>query len=193
MGRAAGGFLILCFAAIVASASTAAPGRTVVHRFHAFKDGRVAPGVHVLRNAKGYCWTTSDLESRRYTWRCFERNLILDPCFSPTRHASFALCPSEPWSENVLRLQLTRPLPSWQPFVNNKGLPVGVRTTTGKRCARSSGAAGEIARKPITYQCKGGGLLVGFAHRGTRVWTISFASGFKARRLRRVGITDAWW
>ena len=55
-----------------------------MHRFHGFENGKIAPGVHVLRTAHGYCWEPSAVESRRYAWRCFKGNFILDPCFSMT-------------------------------------------------------------------------------------------------------------
>lgn len=192
MRRAVAGFAILCSAAIAASASSAGSGRTVVHYFHGFRAGAIAPGVHVTRTAKGYCWTQSSLEGRRFAWRCFKRNYILDPCFSSARHAHFVLCPTKPWSDDVIRLRLTRRLPGWESRVFNQGLPVGVWTTTGKRCVHSSDATSEIRRKPITYQCPHGGLLLGFVRRGTRLWTVQYLSSYKAK-LTRVGITDAWW
>jgi hypothetical protein len=193
VGRAAASLLILCSAAIVASASTAASGRTVVHDFHAFRGGKVAPAVHVTRRARGHCWETSGVESRRYAWRCFKGNDILDPCFSATRHARFVLCPTELWSDDVVRLQLTRRLPAWKHFGYSKSLPVGAWTTDGVQCVHSSGATSTIEGKPITYECSGGGVLAGSAKRGTRRWTIWYAPSPQAKHLTRVGITDAWW
>jgi hypothetical protein len=184
---------ILCAAALAAAASASGSGHTVVHYFQAFSDGKIAPHVQAVRRAPGYCWETSGVESRRYAWRCFKGNVILDPCFSSTRHANFVLCPTEPWSEDVVRLRLTRRLPRWQHSTYHKSLPVGLWTATGKHCVHSSGATSDIEGKPITYECRGGGVLVGFARRATPVWTISWAPSFKAKRLTRVGLTDAWW
>jgi hypothetical protein len=193
--RAAVVAVILGSCAIVASVetSTASSGRTVVHYFHAFRNGEIASGVHVLQTARGYCWETSGVESRRYAWRCFRGNYIHDPCFSSTKHSRFVLCPVEPWSSNVVRLRLTRPLPGWSLYRSAAQLPVGIWTTTGKRCAHSSGATSEINGKEITYECVGGGVLAGLANVGATTWTIWYASSFKARHLTRVGITDAWW
>jgi hypothetical protein len=185
--------LVLATAAVAVPVSTAGSQGTVVHRFHPFSGGKIASGVHVAQTRRGYCWTTSNVESRRYAWRCFQGNFIHDPCFSAGRRARFVLCPLEPWSSNVLRLRLTRALPSWGRSHSDPRLPVGVWTTTGKRCTHSSGATSEIKGKPITYVCAGGGVLAGFAHRSSRTWTIAYGSSFKARRLTRVGITDAWW
>jgi hypothetical protein len=185
--------LIVGTAAVATSASTAASSGTVVHFFHAFQDGKIAPGVHVKQTARGYCWETSAVESRPYAWRCLKGNYILDPCFSPARHGHTVLCPIEPWSRQVLRLQLTRSLPTWQSNGYNQSLPVGIWTTTGKRCVHGSGATTAIHFKPITYACGGGGVLVGLAKRSTATWTIWYASSYKAHVVTRVGIADAWW
>lgn len=193
MRRGAASLLILCSAAVVASISAAGTGRTTVHYFHPFREGRIAPAVHVTRSAPGYCWETSGVESRRYAWRCFRGNFILDPCFSSGSHDHFVLCPTEPWSDDVVRLQLTRRLPRWAHDRYGKSLPVGAWTTTGKHCVHSSGATSEIRGRPVTYESSGGGLLVGVASRATRLWTVWYTPSFKVKRLTRVGITDAWW
>lgn len=164
-----------------------------MHYFHAFQNGQIAHGVHVQQTARGYCWETSGVESRRYAWRCFRGNYILDPCYSQTVHGHVVVCPIEPWSSHVVRLQLTRSLPRWQRGGYNQRLPVGVWTTTGKRCVHASGATSEVRFKPITYECRGGGLLVGLAKRSTATWTIWYAASSKAHLVTRVGITDVWW
>jgi hypothetical protein len=195
----------VCFAAVALASAMAAEGAiarstaprssqpTEVHYFHAFQRGKIAPDVQVKRTARGHCWTTSGVEGRRYAWRCFRGNYIHDPCFSATQHGRFALCPIEPWTKTVLRIQLTRSLPRWKLYRSNPALPVGVWTATGKRCTHSSGATSEIAGKPVTYECIGGGLLVGLAHRSAPTWTIYYARGWHARTVTRVGVTDAWW
>jgi hypothetical protein len=164
--------LIALGVSAIASGATAGSSRTVVHYFDAYKDGTIAPGVHVNQTARGHCWETSGVESRRYAWRCLKGNYILDPCFSQARHGHVVLCPIKPWSTQVVRLQLTRSLPTWQRNRYNQSLPVGVWTATGKRCVHGSGATTEIRFKPITYQCEDGGVLVGLAKRSTATWTI---------------------
>ena len=183
--------VVLGTMAFAASASSGS-GRTVVHYFRPFRNGKIAPGIHVKERARGYCWETSAVESRRYTWRCFKGNYILDPCLSQAKHAHAVLCPIKPWSKQVVRLQLTRSLPAWQRERFKVTLPVGLWTTTGKRCIHGSGATGAIRSKPITYECAGGGVLAGYAKRSTSTWTIWYATRYKARRVTRVGITDAW-
>jgi hypothetical protein len=188
------GSVAVVFALALGVASSGAAGHTTVVRyFHGFKAGGIAPGIQVEQTARGHCWETSALESRAYAWRCFRGNYILDPCFSAAPHSSYVLCPYELWSRRVLRLRLTKPLPAWHAYPVNESLPVGVWTTTGKHCEDFSGATTEIQHRPIRYSCRGGGVLVGLAHRTTPVWTIFYATGAKSRRLTRVGITHAWW
>ncbi len=180
-------------AATAATSSSAWPGGTVVHYYHAFKEGKISPGVHLTRTARGYCWETSNVESRRYAWRCFRGNSIHDPCFSSSGHGRFVICPVEPWSSDAIRLRLTRGLPPWRHYRYRQSLPVGVWTSSGRRCVHSSGATSRIRGLPITYECSNGGVLAGFADRSAPTWTIRYAPSFGARHLTRVGIADAWW
>jgi hypothetical protein len=191
--RTAAVLVVLGTTAFATSASFAGSGRTVVHYFRPFRNGKIAPGIHVKQDARGFCWETSAVENRRYAWRCFRGNEILDPCFSPTRHAHAVLCPIKPWSEHVVRLRLTRSLPAWQRERFKVTLPVGLWTANGKRCLHGSGATVVFRSRPITYECAGGGVLADYPRRSTSTWTIWYARSYKARRLTRVRITDAWW
>lgn len=186
--------LIAAFLVAAAVTSSAGADRTRVHYFHAFRDGRIAPGIHVVRAKPGYCWTTSGVEGGRDTWRCFLGNLIYDPCFSSTRHGDYVLCPYWPWNPSVVQLRLARSLPTPSSFGRNPSLPWGIWTANGKRCVHYSGATTEIRGKPILYECRGGGYLAGLAHRSQPTWTIFYSrSDEPSARLQRVGITDAWW
>jgi hypothetical protein len=147
----------------------------------------------VRNTASGACTHTSYLESRRYTWRCSQGRLAHDPCFSPTKHASFVLCPAKPWSSDVLRLRLTGRLPHWHYYPYNPALPLGIWTSNGARCVHSAGTGAYVGGKPITYLCRGGAVLVGQADTNFRAWTIDYGQNAHARQLLRVGITDAWW
>jgi hypothetical protein len=130
-----------------ASAASAGQERTVVHHYVAFKDGRLAPGLTVRASVPGYCWSTSVVEGRRYTWRCIRGNAIHDPCFSAKPRSRFVVCPDAPWSKRVLVLRLTRPLPPWKVYGGHwRKWPWGVTTADGKHCFTLAGTAtGEVA------------------------------------------------
>ena len=93
-------------------------------------------------------------------------------------------------------LRLTKPLPAWHTYkstITHSAWPWGIVTLGGKHCTSTVAAAtGEIDGKPVTYVCQGGGVLVGFTHRATPTWTISYASGFSSKHLTLVTIADAW-
>jgi hypothetical protein len=176
--------------------ASAAASATRLHTYTAFEHGRLAPGLIVRASVRGYCWTLSAVESRPYTWRCLHGNYIHDPCFSTTPTSKTVVCPDAPWSNRVLLLTLTKPLPTWHtytPSTSPSTWPWGIITLGGKHCTSSVAAAtGTIDGKQITYVCQGGGVLAGFTHHTSRTWTIEYAPGFGATRLTRVTITDAW-
>jgi hypothetical protein len=169
---------------------------TVLHTYLAFQAGKLAPGLNVRASVRGSCWTVSAVESHPYSWRCLHGNYIHDPCFSATRTSGFVVCPDAPWSDSVLLLRLTEPLPRWRVYkraVSESAWPWGIVTIGGKRCVTTVAAAtGEVVGKQVTFVCSGGGLLAGFTHRNTRTWTIWYAPGWDAKRLILVSFADAW-
>src|SRR6266404_5234627 len=151
---------------VTGSASSATPTRTVVHYFDGFKGDQVAPRMHVAGRGGGFCWETALTESRRYAWRCFQGNVIRDPCFSATPNSSFVLCSAEPWGTSVIRLSLTRRLPHWKPW-HFHGTPWGIRTTTGARCRNTAAGVGGVPDwhgRPVIYSCSDGDNLLGYPH-----------------------------
>jgi hypothetical protein len=177
-------------------ASSAGSRPTVTHTYTAFEHGKLATDLTVRASVHGSCWTLSAVESRAYTWRCLHGHIIHDPCFSASPHSKTVSCPDAPWSNTVLLLTLTKPLPAghtYTPFKNPSAWSCGIITTTGKHCTASEPAAtGTIQGTQITYTCQGGGVLAGFTHRASRTWTIDYAPAFSAKRLTLVTIADAW-
>jgi hypothetical protein len=195
VGRLSLGIVLAVFALTASrSAFPSTPARTVVHYFDGFRGDQIAPRVHVVARGHGSCWETALTESRRYSWRCFQGNEILDPCFSAASTSSFVLCPSTPWGTSALQLSLTRPLARWKPW-HFHGTPWGIWTATGTRCRNTAAGVGGVPYwhgRPVVYSCTNGDSLLGYPDRTTARWTIYSASGPRAR-TRLVGITDAWW
>jgi hypothetical protein len=179
----------------VPPASTAATA-TRLHTYTVFEHGKLAPGLTVRATVSGACWTLSAVESRLYTWRCLTGNYIHDPCFSATPTSTTVACPDAPWSNRLLLLHLTRPLPRWhtyKPTISHSAWPWGIVTLGGKHCTSTIPAAtGTINGKQITYVCQGGGMLAGFTHHTTPTWTIWYAASFASKHLTLATITDAW-
>jgi hypothetical protein len=199
--RAAGVIL----AALLAIAGTAngvdrpaSQGRTAttVHLYSPFNGGGIASGVQVARSASGYCWTNSGADARNDAYRCFVGNFIHDPCFADqTSLAKYVLCPLYLPVSKVLRINLTKRLPS-NPGSGDptQHAPWAVRTTGGTWCTSFTGATGQIAGMPIHYGCTGGGILLGDPHRSASApWTIFYAASFKSSQYRPVTLASVWW
>lgn len=126
----------------------------VVHPFT--RDGHLKPYLHVERTWRGYCWTGSIGSQQRNAWRCFHRNLILDPCFKHKGVRKLA-CMSMPWSHAVTRLRLTKHLPrNGNNGIHNRNVPWGYRLKDGIRCVLGQGTSPEVHGTPLPYVCSGG-------------------------------------
>src|SRR5947207_50730 len=147
------------FAALLAIAGTASgvdrpasqhEAATTIHLYAPFNGGGIASNVQIARSASGYCWTSSGADARDDAFRCFVGNVINDPCFADqTSFAKYVLCPLYLPVSKVLRINLTKRLPS------NTGsgdptryAPWAVRTASGKWCTGFTGATGQIAGMP---------------------------------------------
>jgi hypothetical protein len=180
--------LTLALLAVLAS------GGTTVHEYAAFDGRRVAPGLHVRGTRHGRCGSSSTVDGRPFSWRCFSGRFVFDPCFAASRSGGrIVVCPDRPWSRHVVVLRLGRPTGVWQHYRRRTDYPWGIRTTTGRSCfSLAASATGSVAGRAITYECDGGGLLAGYVHRDKAQWTIRFAPAATAHRTEKVGITDVW-
>jgi hypothetical protein len=171
-----------------------APARTTIHLYAPFNGGTIAGGVRIASSASGYCWETSISDNRGDAYRCFVGNDIHDPCFADqTSSAGYVLCPLYFPGAKVLRINLTKKLPSNQGSGDpTRHAPWAVRTSSGFWCTALSGGTGDIAGLRINYGCTGGGILLGTPHRGAS-WTIFYAANFNANQYRPITLASAWW
>lgn len=169
---------------------------TTIHLYAPFNGGGIASGVKIARSASGYCWTTSSADPRGDAYRCFVRNYIHDPCFADqTSLANYVLCPLDFPGSKVLRINLTKKLPS-NPGTGDptRYAPWAVRTSSGKWCVVLSGATGQIAGMRINYGCIGGGILIGNPRRSASApWTIFYAPSFNSNQYSPIKLASAWW
>jgi len=123
-------------------------------------------------------------------------NFIHDPCFSDSvGFSKYVICPLYTPGSKVLRIKLTRKLPS---DANRSGDPTrsppwAVRTRSGTWCTMMTGASGVIAGMRINYGCGGGGYLLGVPRRSSVTWTIFFAKSYKSSQLTPIQLASAWW
>ena len=186
--------LALAISFLLAASAAGSARATAAHRFVAFEGGKLAAGLQVTRNARGYCWEGSIADGRSDAWRCFLGNSILDPCFSHGLSSKpYVVCPAAPWSNRVTLLRLSKPLPLSS---RNKGSraaaqPWGIVTSNRQRCLVVTGATSRIAGQWISYYCESGGSLLGQPNRHAPTWTIFFAAK-GSKHLTRVAISDVW-
>lgn len=151
----------------------------------------------VTANLRGTCFSGSLADQRRPgAWRCAAGNAILDPCFrSPPVEHGFLACFSAPWSNKVVGLHLTKPLPlgernkGWPPA----GFPWAIQLASGTRCTFETGATGVVGGQRMNYGCIGGGVLVGSVDKSARTWTVRYQASPGTGPLLRQPIAIAWY
>jgi hypothetical protein len=195
LGASVVALLVLTVIAGVADGQGSKIAATSAHLYSPLEGGRLATGVRVAKSARGYCWTASDADPRPDAWRCFVGNYIYDPCFSDTvAYSNFVVCPLHRPGSAVLRINLTKRLPS-NTYSGDptRHTPWAVRTVSGKWCTILTGATGLIAGMRVNYGCAGGGFLLGSPRRSTPTWTIFYAPNGRASQFRRIPLAAAWW
>jgi hypothetical protein len=133
--------------------------------------GRLSPRFHVGARGHGYCWESSLASTAHNAYRCFEGNLIHDPCFAPSPQAASVACFLDPW-HRVTVLRLTRRLPKPAPPVKGPPLPWAIVTGDGRRCVFMTGATALVAGKRVNYGCTDGSYLIGYPNTRQPLWTI---------------------
>jgi hypothetical protein len=165
--------------------------RTRVRRVSPLNDaGHLSPRYAVVGRGRGSCLQTSHVHGRAY--RCFERNIIRDPCWKESGR-QVAFCLIRPWSLNVTRLRLTERLPRAD---ESGGRLWGLRLGDGigTSCLFAQGATGVVNGRRLNYDCGRGWWLLGEPNRRPRVWTILTAKqdGRRIEPRGRKPLTAAW-
>ncbi len=117
------------------------------------RGGERLPGVRILLDVRGHCEPGSDSVPGP-TYRCFEANSILDPCWADRAHAGSVLCMEEPWSATAVQLNTGRRLPaSNYPVPKSLGYPWGVKLANGEECIADQGAHDMFQGRFVDYSC----------------------------------------
>jgi len=190
--------------ALVASASAhGAPVPThVVASVTPFTaDGKLRPGLHVVRRARGTCEPGSDVLPND-VYRCGFDNFVIDPCWRDHRSGTpVVVCLTEPWGKSVVRLALTAAPERSVGGSDPKAEPWGIELESGARCIALQGAhetvSGKGAGPTINYSCSNDLVLVSGVDRSRPLWTIRAARGSSGATpytiTGRVAIKTAWF
>ncbi|MGH2585833.1 MAG: hypothetical protein ACRDJE_13050 [Dehalococcoidia bacterium] len=122
-------------------------------------------------NLPSDCQSGSISTERPDAWRCG----TADPCFSPTPFSAMEVaCATAPWSNEVVLLTLSRPLPgpsecqampsSCPRQLNLESPPWALELANGARCTAFTGTISSVAGLGLVYGCDNGGF-VGVANR----------------------------
>ncbi len=179
-------------------ASSARAAGTNVRTFSPLDaDGTLRDGLSVNRGrTTADCWTGSFVVKDAY--RCFEGNLIRDPCWLDDRDPDVPslLCVQSPWSRAAVRLDLVDELP--EPGAGSIQTPWALELASGLRCTFLQGATGTLGGLRLNYACakprgrRAVRFLFGAPNKRRATWTIRQARDADGHGLRRVAIRVAW-
>jgi hypothetical protein len=184
-----------CLAVAVAMPPpVAAATQTTVVVFRPWSNGALKSGFIVSEKAQGSCFTHSLSTDRPDAWRCFEGNDIRDPCFAQSAHSAAVACAEGPFSKSVVLLSLGKPLangdnPTTQ-WLQPKGIPWGLRLTSGDTCVFATGATDAVGHERLNYACRKTGWIIGEPDRSTATWTARSVK-WPDKHITLVGITTA--
>jgi hypothetical protein len=119
-------------------------------------------------NLASDCQSGAITTERPDAWRCG----TADPCFAPpfALNVTVVACASAPWTNEVVLLELSRPLPTptecrdMQPAacpgpVSLSGQPWAVDLANGARCTHMTGTIPTQAGLGLVYACDNGGSI----------------------------------
>lgn len=171
------------------------PGRTEVRLFQPFTLEGLANGLRPSKRIVGTC-QGSLLSARPDAWRCFEENLIHDPCFeSPFSAVEIGLaCVEGPWDKSIEMMQPSQPLAyeSSPPVKLLDRTPWALVLEDGTRCSILGGATALVAGMRLNFACTDGRYVVGDPDRGESLWMV-FVSREGDPQIIRVPVIVAWY
>jgi len=188
--------VVVVIAAVLAASAAGASSPTQVTVYRAYANGKVAPGLTIVRTAKGECFAGSIADPRSDAWRCSVGNSVADPCFSDKAVASWVLCPLDgsPFGTKLLRISLSKALPKG--LANHgsagQGNPWAIKLTHGRICTFLTGATFVFHGKRVNYGCTRQIFLAGSPNRTKPVWTITLGTSPKGAAKVVPVVVAAW-
>lgn len=188
--------VVAVVACVLAGSAAGAAGPTRVTIFKAYESGKPAPGLSIVRTAKGECFAGSIADPRTDAWRCIVGNSVADPCFSDKAVASWVLCPLDgsPFGTKLLRISLAKALP--RNLANRgsagQGNPWAVKLADGTVCTFLTGATFPFHGQRVNYGCDRRTFLAGNPDRSGPTWTITLGRSPKGKAKTATIIIAAW-
>jgi hypothetical protein len=165
-------------------------------------EGKLRPGLHVVRTAFGACGPGSDVLPND-VYRCGSQNVGYDPCWRDYRSTTaVVVCLLEPWSRGVFRLRLAADPARSRGSPDLNAEPWGIELVSGALCIALQGAHDTVTGKgsspAIDYGCENKLSLVRGINRAEPLWTIRAArhvshGRFPFKIVGRIAIRTAWF
>jgi hypothetical protein len=182
--------------ACAVQASAAAPTERLVYSPFA-TDGSLLQSLKVTTHEGGTCQTGSYVVARHGVYRCFDGNIIRDPCFSDARASTASgepavACVNAPWSTHAVSLHLDSP-PSSALQASPGRAPWALQLASGARCVFAEGATNVVHGLRLNYFCgTSARYLFGTPRTSQPTWRIRMARSVNGRAWRLVAIARAW-
>jgi hypothetical protein len=176
-------------------AGAAAPTERLMYTPFA-PDGSLRQSLKVTTHVGGRCDTGSYLVARRGVYRCFDGNVIRDPCFtdaaaSKASGGPVVVCVESPWATAAVSLHLDGE-PSSAGQVAPGRAPWALELAGGRRCVFAEGASNVVHGRRLNYVCTGRRYLFGTPRTSRPIWRIRMSRSFSGRAWRLVAIARAW-
>ncbi|MBI4322580.1 MAG: hypothetical protein HY675_29160 [Chloroflexi bacterium] len=148
------------------------------------------------QQARGECWTNSNVVNRPNAWRCMVLNEIYDPCFSLNTSEGWVVCGASPMGDGLgFRMNLTRPL-----VVDNPGpysrYPWVIELSDGNRCEGLGPPASYVGDEAVSFACGNGWYVLGDMEEG-EVWYAKRArlssDGSRVVESTREAVRTVWY
>ncbi len=163
--------------------------------YEAYIQGNVLnPKLVVAQRYTGNCWTRSLANnSRSDAWRCMTNNLIIDPCF---QDGNSVACINTPWSNKVMILKLTTPLPqnSLNREINTRTAPPwALELANGQLCSFLTGASSVIDHQRVNYSCTSYNYnVIGDINKSSTNWKVSLYN-YNKKSVEEISVVTAWF
>jgi hypothetical protein len=175
---------------VLLAVSSTSLGSTQVKRYHAWDSDDGNPTVGSWSERHGDCNTSSYVDPRLDTWRCFVGGSIQDPCFENPTDDGELMCVESPWARRGILVRSRLDPADRFPY---KAHAWAMRLSSGTRCGFVSGASAVVRGKRLNYACgrTGAAFLFGLPSHRRPTWTIIKArdpdgAGWKRTRIRAV-------
>jgi hypothetical protein len=157
-------------------------------------DGSAIGRLTVTPHDHGQCNTGSEAVVG-HVYRCFDGNVIRDPCYYDNRTSAdegndVVLCVESPWSRSAVRLRVDTLDSSYGRRPG--GPPWALELMSGERCVFAEGATNVVRGRRLNYTCSRSHYLWGSPDTSHALWRIRASRNYRGTNMRKLATRMAW-